>query len=114
MDRIQLTNATASRPSGTQFRVTFYARKLPEATSAFIGFIGVLFFPNAPIFAGSESAMFVKIGDEKQVVRAPRSWVVEGDGMEITLMDTTCETQSFEMLTLFTTVDRSSLKTSIL
>jgi hypothetical protein len=74
-------DATAIKPPGVwAFEVN--ARALPNAPDVIIG---VLFLPNEPIVAGSEAAMFVKIGEENKITSAPRLWIVEGKGAEISL-----------------------------
>jgi len=77
-----ITNATSTKPKGAVFETSFFARKLPDAKN---GTLGVLYFPDEPLVAGSQSAMFIEIGKENEVVRAPRKWVVVGDGFEIVL-----------------------------
>jgi hypothetical protein len=74
--------AVPTKPPGVDMWVEFDERRLPGTKEAFFG---VRYLPNEPIVSGSESAMFVRIGNENKVVRAPRSWVVEGQGVEIRL-----------------------------
>lgn len=76
------SQATSLKPSGVETTVEFRARKLPDAKEVILG---VLYLPNQPVVHGSQSAMFVRIGDETKVVRAPLMQVVEGRGVEITL-----------------------------
>jgi hypothetical protein len=74
--------AALTKPAGVQTTAEFNARRLPDAKS---GFIGVRYLPDEPLVDGAQSAMFIKIGKENEVVRAPRSWVVVGEGFEIEL-----------------------------
>jgi len=65
-----------------EFTVKFAAAKLPNPSEAMLG---VAFDRKAEMASGSQSALFVKIGEEAQVVKAPREFLVEALGYNIAL-----------------------------
>jgi hypothetical protein len=64
------------------FRVQFTASKLPGSTE---GELGVLYSASEELVPRTQSALFIEIGNEGEVVRAPRQFVIEGKGFNIVL-----------------------------
>lgn len=62
--------------------VEWNAAKLPDSKE---GMLGVFFIPGVPRVPGSQSALFIQIGNEYRNVSAPAFFIVDGTGFNIQL-----------------------------
>jgi len=74
--------ANQNPPPGSGMAIEWNAAKLPDVKE---GMLGVFFIPGVPRVPGSQSALFIRMGDEFKNVSAPALFIVEGTGFNIQL-----------------------------